>query len=113
LRSRANLMLNAARAALAAVLLLGFYVYAFGVVAALGVLTLVLVDRVPGAVAGKLGYLTLALAGNMPYATRKLLRVKPMPLPGLVLTQQRTPLLWLRFVQSPSRSAQACPMRCG
>jgi Zn-dependent protease with chaperone function len=87
-------MINAARAGLSAVLLLGFYVYAFGIVAALGVLTIVLVDRVPGAVVSKLGYLTLAVAGAVLYATWKVLRAKPKPMPGLVLSERHAPLLW-------------------
>jgi hypothetical protein len=51
-------MMTTARAALSVVLLLGYYVYALGVVVAFGVLTVVLANYVHGAVIGKLAIVT-------------------------------------------------------
>src|SRR5262245_7895514 len=87
-------MLNTVRAALSAVLLLGFYVYAFGMVVAFGALTFLLADRFPTAIVGKLGFLTLFLAGTVLYATWKVLRAKPKPLPGLILPPEAAPRMW-------------------
>lgn len=87
-------MVTTIRAALSAMLLLGFYVYAFGVVVLLGWLTFWVGSQTSGAVAGKLGYLTFAVAGAVAWATWKVIRAKPQPMPGLVLTEQRAPYLW-------------------
>jgi Zn-dependent protease with chaperone function len=83
------------RAALSAALLFGFYVYAFGLVVLLAWLTFWVGGHTSsGAVVGKLGYLTLAVAAAILWATWKVIRSKPEPMPGLVLTEQRAPQLW-------------------
>ena len=95
-------MIRTLRAALAALLLFGFYLYAFGIVVALGALTVLLID-VSDAVAGSVvedtiasraAEVTLVLAGAILVATWKVLRAKPEPLPGLVLNVRRAPDLW-------------------
>lgn len=87
-------MVTTARAALSVVLLLGFYVYAFGVVVAFGALTVLLANYVQGAVIGKLAIVTLLMAGGICYATWKVIRTRPSPMPGLVLPEHRAPDLW-------------------
>lgn len=59
------------RAGLSALLLLGFYGYAFGLVVGLGAVTVALAGFGLGALVGKLALVTLALAGAVCYATWK------------------------------------------
>ncbi|HEY6595866.1 MAG TPA: M48 family metallopeptidase [Asanoa sp.] len=88
-------MVTTIRAVLSAAMLFGFYVYAFGLVVLLGWLTFWVGGRTgSSAVAGKLGYLTLAVAAAILWATWKVIRSKPQPMPGLVLTEHRAPQLW-------------------
>lgn len=87
-------MVTTARAALSVMLLLGFYVYALGVVALFGALTVLLANYVQGAAIGKLALVTLLLAGGICYATWKVVRARPAPMPGLILPEHRSPELW-------------------
>lgn len=82
------------RAGLSALLLLGFYGYAFGLVVGLGAVTVALAGFGLGALVGKLALVTLALAGAVCYATWKVLRARYAPDPGLVLPEHRAPRLW-------------------
>lgn len=86
--------LTTVRAGLSVALLLGFYAYAFGLVAGLAVVTVVLVNVGLSALVGKLGVVTLGLAGAIGYATWKVLRARPAPAPGLPLAEHQEPGLW-------------------
>ncbi|QSB14865.1 M48 family metallopeptidase [Natronosporangium hydrolyticum] len=86
--------MTTARAALSVALLLGFYLYALGVVAVLAMLAVWLftqgnVNYLLGVVIG----LTLLLAGSVAYATWKVMRAKQTPF-GLPVPEPRAPALW-------------------
>src|SRR5690606_36620893 len=106
-------MVTTARAALSVVLLLGFYVYAFGVVVAFGALTVLLANYVQGAVIGKLAIVTLLMAGGICYATWKVIRTRPSPMPGWSCPSTGLPICGERFGRSPGPLPPARPTRFG
>src|SRR5574341_848261 len=87
-------MVTTIRAALSALMLLGFYVYALIVVVGLGALSALAIDRAPPAIAGKVVWVTLAVPFAILVATWKVLRAGPPPPFGLLLSEQRAPRLW-------------------
>jgi len=82
------------RAALAAALLAGFYLLAFGIIGGLGWLAVWMWRTHAGAGAGKLSYLVLALAAGVVVALWKVVRSKPEPPEGVVLDERQAPELW-------------------
>jgi Zn-dependent protease with chaperone function len=82
------------RAALSAALLAGFYLLAFGVVAALGWLAVWMWREHPGAAAGKISYLVLALAVGIAVALWRVARTRPEPPHGVVVDERQAPQLW-------------------
>lgn len=87
-------MLTSFRAALSAVMLAGFYVYALAIAAGLFLLTAFLIDLLPGAAIGKLVLVTLAVPFGILVATWRLIRAKPHPPAGLRVRPGRAPGLW-------------------
>jgi Zn-dependent protease with chaperone function len=82
------------RAGIAVVLLLGFYLVAFGIVGGLGAVAVWMWQAHPGAAAGKLSFLVLALAAAIIAAFWKVLRAKPAPPEGVPVDERRAPELW-------------------
>ncbi len=87
-------MVTTLRAALAAALLAGFYLLAFGIIGGLGWLAVWMWRTHAGAGAGKLSYLVLALAAGVVVALWKVVRSKPEPPEGVVLDERQAPELW-------------------
>jgi Zn-dependent protease with chaperone function len=87
-------MVTTARAALSVALLIGFYVYAFGIVVASAALGIWLLTQIgTNQLVVVLFALSLLLAGAVGYATWKVARAKPSPY-GLGLPEPRAPALW-------------------
>jgi Zn-dependent protease with chaperone function len=84
------------RAALALALLAGFYVLAFAVVAGLGWLAVWAVQNSDGAAAAKLVVVALGAAAGVLLALWRVLRAKPEPPEGVLVTPEQQPLLWQR-----------------
>lgn len=102
------------RAVVSVTLLLGFYVYAVGIVVLFAAPAAWLVSR------GIFNYgvdlligLALLVAGSVGYATWRVVRASRSPQPGLLLTEQRAPALWATVRELATGSAPGHPMRSG
>lgn len=82
------------RAAIAVGLLGGYYLLAVGLIAGLGVLTVVLWQSNPGAAAAKLSLFTIGAIIAVGGAFIAVLRTKPAPPEGVPLTEGEAPQLW-------------------
>jgi Zn-dependent protease with chaperone function len=87
-------MKTTVRAAISVVMLVGFYVLAIGLIGGLAWLTVWLWQEHHGVAAGKLSYLTVAVAAGLGVALWKILRARPEPPEGLLLTADDAPELW-------------------
>jgi Zn-dependent protease with chaperone function len=87
-------MITSLRAAIAAAMLLGFYLYALAIAGALLVLTVLLSNVASGLALGKLVLVALAVPLAVLVATWRLIRAKPAPPAGLQLAPVSAPGLW-------------------
>jgi len=87
-------MITTVRAAVSAVMLLGFYVVCLGIVAGLGALSAYLWQEHLGVAAAKLSYVTLAVGAAVLLALWRVIRARPEPMPGLQVTEAQAPHLW-------------------
>ena len=87
-------MLTTVRAAIAVVMLFGFYVFAFAVVGGLGWLTVGAFTRGLGVAGSKLGYVTIAAAVAILAALWRVIRARPQPPSGLPVSPEQAPELW-------------------
>jgi Zn-dependent protease with chaperone function len=82
------------RAALAVGLLAGFYGVGFALVAGLGWLSVWLLVRFPGQIAHDVGYLCAVTAVALVVPLAAVLRTRPEPVAGAVVTREQAPELW-------------------
>src|SRR4051794_32551737 len=87
-------MKTTVRAALSVVMLVGFYVLAVALIGSLVWFTILLWQGHQGPAAAKLGYLPIAVAAGLGIAVWKILRARPEPPEGLLLTPAEAPELW-------------------
>jgi Zn-dependent protease with chaperone function len=87
-------MITTIRAALSVLMLLGFYLFAFGLVAAMGVATVLLWQDHSGPAVAKLGYVTIAVGVAIVVALWRVMRAKPEVMPGLPVSEAQAPELW-------------------
>jgi Zn-dependent protease with chaperone function len=88
-------MLTTLRAAVAVVMLLGFYVFAFATVGGLGWLTYwAFVSGRAGVAVAKLGYITVVVAAGILIALWRVIRTRPDQPTGLPIPPQQAPELW-------------------
>ena len=87
-------MITTIRAGISVAMLAGFYVFAFGIVAALAALAAWLWRTYPGGLAVQLSWLVLAVAGGMLLAVWKVARARPEDPAGVEVTPAQAAELW-------------------
>ncbi|GIG21965.1 hypothetical protein Cch01nite_26890 [Cellulomonas chitinilytica] len=87
-------MTTTVRAAVSLLLLAGFYVVAFGLIAGLGWLSVLAFRAGSGSGGAKLAFLALAAAVAVVVALVKVARARPQAEPGLQVSRANAPALW-------------------
>ena len=82
------------RAALAVVMLAGFYVVAGGLIVGFGLLSIAAFQHDAGTAGAKLAFVALIAAAGVVVGLWRVARARPEPEPGIVLTPQEAPELW-------------------